>query len=1029
MKKLKLVTFVFLSLLSFLLSAQDKGNINLKGTVLDKQTAAPIIGATVIVPNTKIGVITDMNGNFEIKLPFNSQIKISYVGYKPQILSITSDNPLTVYLEEEKKELDEVVVIGYGVQKKSDITGAISSVSGKDISSMPVSSPLQGLQGRAAGALVIQNTGAPGGKTTIKIRGTGTINDSDPLYVVDGFIVDDIEHLNPNDILSMEILKDAASSSIYGSRAANGVILITTKQGETGKIKIAFDAYSGTSNPWKTIKVMNVDNFALMRDYVQGTSTYSADGKLYYSKDSNGNLYFDDEKYHRIDSIRNSSPESWWDAVTRTGIKQQYNLSLTGGNENHKYLISGNYYNEEGIVKTADYERLSLRLNLSNKIAKWLDMKTNFLYTNDDRHIVPEGTNGVLKKALYQNPLIYPYNNAGYYSEDHPIAMIERNHNESKTNRIDLNIDFSVKINKLLNYELKFSNYKIFYNQYRFNEVPKLEENFVIPTDLTKIIRNSNSTNKTEIDNLLTFNYNRNKHDVNIVGGQIVEMSSIEYLSAEKQGAPGNSSNYRYLSAAYYGDQADGTISEWSALGFLGRVNYAYNNKYLMQINFRADASSKFSPSCRWGYFPSVSLGWKFSGEKWMQNLDFISLGKIRVGWGRLGNSRIDDYARYTIIEDEYNYSYGSGEHVTQPGATAITLGNERIKWETTESYNVGLDLNFFNNRLNTTIEYFDKQTANMLLRVPVSLSAGLNEAPMVNAGNVSNKGFEFTINYKGNISKFKYEIGVNISHVKNTVTSLGTGNEPIYGALLSETSINDYVTKTEVGMPIGYFYGYVTDGIFQSQEEVEASAQNNGVTAPGDFRFKDLNLDGKIDASDRTYIGSPHPKYVFGVPLSLSYKNWDLSMFFQGQWGNKIFNVMEYYLNSAHETCNVYADLISKVWSSTNPNGNIPELSLADKPRNFRASDFYVKDGSYARLKDLTLNYNIPEKFLKRLFLSTASVYISSYNLLTFTKYDGLDPEVGKISGEESNNLYFGVDHGNYPQARSFLVGIKVTF
>ncbi|MDR2683347.1 MAG: TonB-dependent receptor [Dysgonamonadaceae bacterium] len=1039
MKKI-LLLLPLIALCGLSLRAQTPETI--RGTVLDKQSLEAVIGASVTVQGTTTGVVTDLNGKFELRASPGQTLQISYMGYKPQTVQLKDTQPVTVYLEEIDQELDEVVVIGYGVQKKSDVTGSISSVSGKDLTLAPVASPIQALQGKAAGVQIVQNTGAPGGATTIKIRGTGTVNDSDPLYVVDGFIVDDIEHINPNDIANMEILKDAASSSIYGARGANGVLLITTKQGESGKTQINFDSYWGVSSPWKTIPVMSIPDFALMRDYVESNQNFSAEGQLYYSKDPSGNLYYNEDIHHNLDSMMNApgTPSNWWDAVTQTGIKQQYNLSVSGGNENHKFLVSGNYYDEKGIVKTSEYQRLSLRLNLLNKITDRIDLRTALLYTNDNRQVVPEGQDGVLKRTLNQRPVVYTYNAAGYWTDTGlPLAMLELNHNEVTNNRFDLNIDLTAKISKFLNYQFKISNYTNIYNHYRFNEVGKLEANFSMPNDRTKVIRNVFLTNKMEINNLLTFNFSNDRHSINGVAGQTIEMSDYETIDAERQGAPSNQSEFRYLSSAWFGDRTTGTLSEWSAIGYLGRINYEYGNRYLLQANFRADASSKFSESERWGFFPSVSAGWKFSSEEWLESFEPLSLGKIRAGWGRLGNNRIDEYARYTIISNEYNYSYGTGNHITQPGARATTLGNEHIRWEKTESYNLGLDLNFLDNRLSTTVEYFDKKTSDMLLRVPVTLAAGLNNAPMVNAGAVRNYGAELLFKYRDQIGKLKYEIGFNVSYIKNEVTSLGTGNEPIYGARLDEASIGDYVTRTEVGMPIGYFYGYVTDGIFQTPEEVEKSAQNDGFTFPGDFRFKDLNHDNKIDAEDRTYLGSPHPDFVFGVPLNFSYGNWDLTAFFQGQTGNKIFNVMEYYLNSAHGTGNCYENIRDLHWSGTyvasrsfwsaNPGGTVPDLDPADNPRNFRASNFYVKDGSYLRLQTLQLNYNLPDGFVRKLSLAKASVYASAYNLLTVTKYNGFDPEVGKNPGSESNNLYMGVDHGNYPQARSFLFGLKLTF
>lgn len=1036
------ILFLILFFINLGIDCWAQGQSYVKGRVVDSATQESIIGATIKNKNTAKAVITDFDGNFSIAGSIGDEIQISYVGYSSQTVKIKDNNALSIQLSSNDQQLDELVVIGYATQKKSDLTGAVSSVKADEIVASAVPNPAQAIQGKAPGVLVIQNSGAPGGSTTIKIRGTGTINDSDPLYVVDGFIVDNIDHINPNDIASIEVLKDAGSASIYGARAANGVVLVTTKGGEEGKTRISFDGYVGFSNPWKSIDVMGIEDFALMRDYVQGTHYYSQDGQLYMSKDNGGNLYYDPRKYQLLDTIASSpyTPKSWWDAVTQTGIKQQYNLSISGGNNRTKFMVSGNYYNEKGIVKTSDYQRLSLRVNLNNKLTDWLSLKTNILYTNTDRDLIPEGADGVLKKALYQSPLIHTYNTAGYYSENHPIAMIERNHNSATTNRFDINIDLSAKFLKYFTYQFKLSNYTNFYNRSKFDEVNKLEENFEAPTDLTKVTNFDTRTNKTELNNILTYAYESGKHNISALVGQTIEMSRVYDQETSKKGAPGNSSNYWYLASAYFGDYAYGLLNEWNAMGFISRVSYSFDDKYLLQANFRSDASSVFSKKNRWGFFPSVSLGWKFSGEEWMQSQNVISFAKLRVGWGQLGNNRISEYARYKMMDTNLSYPFGTGLHTTYPGAASLTLGNDNIKWEKTESYNVGLDINFLNNRLSSSIECFVKNTSDMLIQVPVSLSAGLNENPMVNAGSIQNKGIEFNISYKDQIADFKYDIGFNISYIKNKVTSLGTGNEPIYGALLStEGSINDYVTKTEVGRPIACFYGYVTDGIFQTPEEVAASAQNDGITEPGDFRFKDLNNDGKIDASDRTYLGSPHPDFVYGIPITLSYKNFDFYMFFQGQWGNKIFNVMEYYLNSAHGTGNVYADLRSKCWSGTydpeksfypaNPQGTVPELDEADRPKNFRASDFYVKDGSYCRLKNVQLTYNLPQKVLKKLQLSNASIYVSAQNLLTFTKYDGFDPEIGRDESNTGNNLYLGVDHGNYPQSRSFMAGIKITY
>ncbi len=1013
------------------------------GVVLDADNQEPLIGVTVMEKGTTNGTMTDIDGRFSISVNSNATLVFSYVGYTNQEVSVKGEKNIVVKMASTSVALDEMVVIGYGVQRKSDITGSISSVSGKDINDVPVSSALQALQGKAAGVNIIQNTGAPGSNTTIKIRGTGTVNDADPLYVVDGFIVDNIDYLNPNDIANVEIFKDAASSAVYGARAANGVVAITTKSGEEGKTKITFDSYVGISNPWKTIDVMGVEDYALMTDYINGLSNYSVDGQLYYSKDGAGNLVFDDYKYHRVDTIRNNSPKNWWDAITRTGFKQQYNLSVSGGTAKTKFMVSASYFDEKGIVETSRYQRFNTRVNINHQLTSWLNVNANISYANEDNHAVPEGQNGVLKRALYQNPLIYTYDSKGYYSEDHPIAVIDRNHQRIKTDRFDMNLSLNADITKYLTYQFKTSYYMVPEDNTNFYEVNKLDVDFSMPSDLTTVYRRQNRTDKWEINNLLTFKWNNKVHHITVLAGQTAEGYRYSYQESTRKGTASNSSNDWYLSSAYTGDKTYGLDREWSAIGFIGRINYDILDRYLFQANVRVDGSSKFAASERWGVFPSVSAGWKFTSESFMEDVDWLSLGKLRVGWGLLGNNRIDETARYTLLASQYNYPYGIGNHILYPGAIATTIGNDAIRWEKAETFNVGIDLGFFRNSLTLSLEYFDKETSDMLLRVPTILSAGLDSDPMTNAGSVRNYGAEMNVNYRNSINKFRYEVGFNLSYIKNEVTSLGTGNEPIYGSYLEESSILDYVTKTAVGKPIGCFYGYVTDGIFNSYEEVKASAQYEvgkndfeQTTFPGDFRFKDLNGDGRITAEDRTYLGSPLPDFVFGVPITLGYGNFDLNLFFQGQTGNKIFNVMDYYLYNAAEG-NVYADIREQHWSGQlsedrmffpkNLDATVPDLDPSDRARNFRASDFFVKDGSYVRLKELRLTYTFPKNLISKWRMSNLSLSLTAYNLLTFTAYDGFDPEVGKVVGTESNNLSMGVDHGNYPQARSFTIGLKI--
>lgn len=1045
MLKQAFIRCLLVSLFVFCASFGFAQKMNVTGQVID-DTREPLIGVTVKEKGTTNGTVTDFDGHFSISVPAGSTLVFSYVGYQTQSLAVNGQRNMNITLHSDTNTLDELVVIGYGVQKKSDITGSISSIAGKDINNTPVSSALQALQGRAAGVNIVQNSGAPGGGTTIKIRGTGTINDADPLYVVDGFIVDNIDYLNPNDIENVEVFKDAASSAVYGSRAANGVVAITTKRGKEGKVAIVYDGYMGVSNPWKKIDVMDADNYALMMDYVNGSSTYSADGQLFMSKNSDGSYSYDPAKYAILDTLHHNSAGNWWDAVTRTGLKMQHGVSVSGGSEKTQFLASSSYYQENGIVKTSDYNRFNSRLNISTKLAAWLTMQGNMAYTNERRNGVPEGSSGILKQALYESPMEYLYNNVGYWNSANPMAKLDQYNNQVHNDRLDLNISLDAKFLKYFDYQFKASYYTIRRVDDNYNEVFGLDEDFVMPTSLSTVYKKQGNTNKWEINNLLTFMWQDQHHSITVLAGQTAEGYRYSWQEGYRSGTPSNEEAFRYLSGAYTGDKAYGLDREWTSIGYIGRVNYSLNDTYLLQANVRADGSSMFSKHNRWGVFPSVSLGWKFSNEKFMQSFkSWLSNAKFRVGWGLLGNNRIDELSRYTYLTSGYNYPFGLGNSTVYEGATATVLGNDDIKWEKNESWNVGLDISLWSNRLMLTAEYFNRKTSDMLLRVPTVSSAGLDSSPMTNAGAVKNYGWEFDVKWRDHIARdWHYEIGFNLSWIKNKVTSLGTGNEPVWGAYLSESSIVDYVTKTAVGQPIGSFYGYVTDGIFQTFDEVKQSAQYEvgkndfeQTTMPGDFRFKDLNGDNRITAEDRTFLGSPLPDFVFGIPVSVGYKDFDLSIFMQGQTGNKIFNVTDYYLYNAAEG-NVYADIRSRHWSGQlegqartffpkHTNTTIPDLSNNDTPRNFRASDFFIQDGDYLRVKQVQLTYNLPQSVLSHLKINALSLSLTAYNLFTITGYDGFDPEVGKVSGTETNNLSMGVDQGNYPQARSFTFGVKL--
>ena len=578
--------------------------LSVSGVVTDKDTGEPLIGVTVRVAGQTGGTITDLDGRYTVSANQNATLEFTYMGYKKLSERIGGRRQINVQLQSDTQVLDELVVIGYGVQKKSDITGSISSVAGKDINDMPVSSALQALQGRAAGVNIIQNTGAPGGKTTIKIRGTGTVNDADPLYVVDGFVVDDIDYLNPNDIDNVEIFKDAASSAIYGSRAANGVVAITTKSGKEGKTHVTYDGYIGFYNPWKKIDVMGPEDYALMNDYLTNNNRYSYQGQLYMSPDADGNLVYDPAKAFELDTIRHNSAGNYWDAVTRTGIKQQHAVSVSGGTDKTQYLASASYYNEKGIVHTSDYQHFNARLNVKTQIAKWLTMTANAAFTSDGRNGVPEGSASILKHALAESPMTYLHDAKGYWYSNNPLAVLDRNNDSSHSQRTDMNLSLDAKILKGLTYQLKVSYYNTRQTNDNFTEVWGLNEDFTMPTSLSEVYKYQMNTGKWEVDNLLTYMLNAGKHSLTLLGGQVLEGMKTSYQQSSRRGTPSNEDVFHYLSSAYTGDKTYGLDRQWTSVGWIGRVNYSFDDTYLLQANIRADGSSKFSKNNRWGIFP-----------------------------------------------------------------------------------------------------------------------------------------------------------------------------------------------------------------------------------------------------------------------------------------------------------------------------------------------------------------------------------------------------------------------------------------
>lgn len=1004
------------------ISRQNGGKIT--GVVVDL-SGEPIIGASVLVKGTGNGVITDVDGNFTlIDIASDAVIIISYVGYQKQELNVAGKGNFRVALKEDTELLDEIVVVGYGISKKSDITGAVASVKGDVLSKQPVGDVGQALQGRIAGVSITSQSGAPGATPTIRVRGIGTVNDAEPLYVVDGMPVSNISYLNPNDITSLEVLKDASASAIYGSRGANGVILITTKTGQVGKTVVNFNGYYGVQTA--------VNNLNLL----SGPEWYDFQLKINESRTSPIDL-------SKVD--RNVSTD-WIDEITRSAAIQNYYVDMSGGQGGLTYTASAGYFGQEGTIKGTDYERLSLRLNANNKINDIFTVGTNLSTSLSTRYTIMEANEAfsIMSTALKMEPVVPVKKKDGswgyssYADIYNPVAAIE--YTNTKRKSLDLvasaygiaNIAKGLKFKTSFGVDIRRIDDSDFVPQYNVSPSQKTAE--------STVFRGSISYLNWLWENILTYDkVFAEKHDLKFMAGYTVESTRNESFNASKNGVPGSSSNLQYIDAAQNANsaKANGIAWESSMISFLGRVNYGYNDRYLATASIRVDGSSKFGAENRFAAFPSFSLAWKLSNEKFFKNLnaDWIDMIKIRGGWGQIGNQNIGNYLYQNILTSarQYQYVYGTPEEVYQ-GVTAISVANPNIKWETTESTNIGLDISLFKS-LTLTADYYSKTTKDMLLTEPIPAHLGFESGPVTNVGSVRNRGFEFSAQWQGELAKdLLLTIGGNIATVKNEVLSLGTGSALVGGSVYSRGS----GTRTQVGSAIGEFWGYKTGGLIQTAEQLATVKKIQPNAGLGDFVFLDMNSfaadgktltgkpDGKLNEADKTFIGSPIPDFTYGFNLSLAYKNFDLAVFVEGVYGNDIFNANRAYTYSTGSTFQKNRAVLN-AWTPENRNTNIPRINGDDNNDNMRISDFYVEDGSYLRLKNVQLGYTFPKEWMQKMKMQNLRIYISGQNLFTITDYSGADPEIGQLSS--TDYLSRGFDYGTYPQSRTITGGISLTF
>lgn len=1017
------------------------------------QDGEPLIGVNVVVKGTTNGAITNIDGKYILEnVPENAVLEFSYIGYTQQNVNAGTKSNLDIKLSEDTQKLDEVVVVGYGSFKKRDLTGAVSQVKGDEIANLPLRSASDALQGKAAGVTITASSGSPGSMGNVRIRGVGTINNNNPLYVVDGLPQDDIGWLNARDIESIEVLKDASAQAIYGARAANGVILVSTKRGasgETYRSNIEFDMSVGFQDIPKRYDVLDAEGFMEYKN-----RAYTAAGKTLIDDFSTP------EKRGQILSFleKNGGREGtdWWAETTRKpseAMNQNYNLALSGGMNKLRYRASFGYLNQQGILKGSDYERLSGRLNLDSEVTKWLTLSANVNVIYESRRNLDENNSytATVFSTVTADPITPVYRDnltdipdflqsriMGGYEPTNPwsrytgIIYSNKPNTVSQVDRMAENVWHGIATKSNVSGEFKLFPFLTFKSSIALdlnrNQSDGFTPKYWLDGDeystYATVSRGVSNTDYWVFDNYLTYNQKFDKHAITAMAGTSAEKKRYEYIGASKQGMVNNDPSQQIINAGTLNPGASGYVVTNSLNSYFGRAFYSFDNRYMITANIRWDGSSRFVSKNRWGVFPSVSAGWNFSEEAFMKQFEWLSQGKLRAGWGEIGNQTISDGAYLNTFGNGSYYLFGN------PYATTLTggrnqVGNPDLKWETTRQLDLGLDLAFFNSSLRVGFDYFNRETRDMLVQVPVPTSLGFPNTPWMNAGSVNNKGVEISIGYNGKAGKdFNYSIDGNISTYRNEVKSLGTGkNIPGKGISLGYFTY----TMTEPGKPIGYFYGYKTDGVFQTQAEID-DYKNNGQAVmpgakPGDLKFQDLNKDGKLDDEDRTMIGNPHPDFTFGLTLGADYKGFDFSAFFQGSIGNDVLNILKYDIYSGTGWYNAPKDILTTFWDgpgSTNKNFAID----ADSRMNLEMSDWYVEKGSYVRLKNLQIGYTIPAALTKKITINNLRVFVAAQNLFTITGYSGLDPEIGELY---DNPQYKGCDMGFYPQARTFMVGLSM--
>lgn len=1016
-------------------NSESHQDIIIKGKVVDeKGEGLPF--ATVVVKGSNAGGLTDASGNFSFKFTESKAILVvSAIGYLRKETEIDAQLNILISLDLDVMNLEEVIVVGYTSEKKSDLTGSLVTISSKDIDKLQVSGIDQALQGKAAGVNITQSTGSPGEGTSINIRGVGSINDNSPLFIIDGVPTKDgFNIISPSDIETISILKDASSAAIYGARAANGVVVVTTKRGVKGEPRVNFNSYFGVQQHGKLIDMVNTEQYVeLFNEAVRNDNAQISNPSL---------------RRREIPAGLEMANTNWQKAIMQTGLMTNNQLSISGGSEKSRYLVSGTYFDQKGIILNSGFNRYTLKTSIESDVSKKIKIGTNLNVAFSDRDIIGSsgdgyGGNGgsVIRYALFRTSGIPVYGKDGdftdlpeypqYFGDGYnPVGLALKTKDNQKQYRAFGNVYGEYKILKNLRFktdaglDLNIINHKTYSENWgtnlRINSPSSLTNRYGVITTV-----NWNNT--------LTYSKVLNElHNMTVLVGTEAIKNIERSSSGTDKGFLDQVTNLEYLGL---GSSLQKSVSEsesrWALLSMFGRVTYAFNDRYLLTANVRRDGSSRFSPANRFGTFYSGSVGWNIDREEFMQKYSrTVSALKLRASIGQLGNQDIGNYPWASLVGSGFNYPFGNTQNL---GYTIVSRGNANVRWESSTQFDVGLDAGLFNHKILFTADYYIKTTSDMLLPIPVPPSGGIASAPYVNVGSVQNKGLEMQLTYRNNIKQLKYDVSANASFLQNKVISLN--ETPIAGGRIDN---NVFATLTEVGHTIGSFHMYQMEGIFQNDLQIFTHAYQGNNIKPGDVMYKDISgpdgvPDGIINQYDRTHVGSPIPTLTYGLTLNLQYRNFDFSAFVQGVAGNKIYYQVATDIEGFYRPFNITQRVYNNRWTGENTSNTQPRVSWIGSANNKLPSTRFLENGAYTRLKNLQLGYTFSDNVVKKLAMRSLRVYVGGQNLFTLTQYPGMDPEMGtsnNVNSEQfSGPVAVGIDWGTYPSAKTYVLGFNVNF